>query len=612
MSWQFNPYAIPLLSSSVLLVLFAIIARQRSPGRPVRLFLVFMLSVAGLNTAYALELLSADLSTILFWAKAQFLFTYLPVLWLFFVLAYTGNGRWLTRGNFARVYLLPAAWTVMVWTNDYHHLNWTTVGTEQIGSLVLFDRTYGPAFFIGIGSIYVITLLAAVVMVVSVVRSPAIYRGQIHWLLLGAALPLMGSFLTIAGLVPFPKLDLMPFGYVLGCVPLGWSMFRYRLFDIIPTAFSEVITSMEDGVFVLDAQKRILNLNPAALRLLQHDSRDSLIGESICDLFHSRMTDEKLCLDVPAASGELQFRQESGLCYLDYRLSELRDPYGHLRGHVLVLRDITARKQAEAQMAQYMAELENRNQELNAFGHMVAHDLRAPLTIILGFSETTLLLESRGKLDSQALQERLETIRASGYKMNEIIEGLLLFAGLRNAEVGQRPADMNAAVRGAVERMKHALEEHGIALKVEGDLLPVRGETLWLEEVFYNLISNAVKYMGQQNPAPTITVRGSTDGHIQRYEVQDNGIGIAPEDHAKLFEMFTRFHTGEASGAGLGLSIVLRIIKKLGGEVGVESTPGQGSTFWFTLPALAAAASVYPQESEAPGAVSSATSSQPV
>jgi signal transduction histidine kinase len=116
------------------------------------------------------------------------------------------------------------------------------------------------------------------------------------------------------------------------------------------------------------------------------------------------------------------------------------------------------------------------------------------------------------------------------------------------------------------------------------------GHTQWIEEVFANLISNAIKYMGKDNPVPSITITGFQIHNLVRYEVRDTGVGISPKDQAHLFEMFTRLHTVEADGLGLGLSIVRRIISKLNGQLGVESERGKGSAFWFTIPAALSSA----------------------
>src|SRR5688572_10682067 len=106
----------------------------------------------------------------------------------------------------------------------------------------------------------------------------------------------------------------------------------------------------------------------------------------------------------------------------------------------------------------------------------------------------------------------------------------------------------------------------------------------WLEEIFANLIGNAITYIGRDNPDPRIHIQGHRVNGMVRYEVIDNGVGIRPEVQDQLFEMFTRLHPGEGHGLGMGLSIVQRLVTRLEGQVGVESAEGQGSTFWFTLP----------------------------
>jgi two-component system sensor histidine kinase/response regulator len=144
---------------------------------------------------------------------------------------------------------------------------------------------------------------------------------------------------------------------------------------------------------------------------------------------------------------------------------------------------------------------------------------------------------------------------------------------------------MGMVAQAALQRFKAELGA-GITVDLSPDLPLALGYGPWLEEVFANLIGNAIKYIGKQNPAPRIAIRGSLHAGLAYYAVQDNGIGIQPEDQARLFEMFTRFHHDQATGLGLGLSIVQRIVVKLNGTLGVESTPGQGSTFWFALPAV--------------------------
>ncbi len=242
----------------------------------------------------------------------------------------------------------------------------------------------------------------------------------------------------------------------------------------------------------------------------------------------------------------------------------------------------TALKNARsfATIQRYAAELEARNRELDSFSHTVAHDLRSPLALIQGY----LGLAADEELTPEARQFVEEAIGAA-HKMNSMIEALLLFAQVRNGAEVHTEVDLNDVVQAAIERFHVQIEERGIEVSVQPDLPLALGYAPWVEEVVANLVSNAIKYIGRENTAPRIAVRAARNGDVIRCEVQDNGVGINPEDQKRLFEMFARFHHREAQGFGLGLSIVARIVTRLGGQVGVESAPGQGSTFWFTLPA---------------------------
>jgi signal transduction histidine kinase len=233
--------------------------------------------------------------------------------------------------------------------------------------------------------------------------------------------------------------------------------------------------------------------------------------------------------------------------------------------------------------AQLYGQLEERNAELDAFGHTVAHDLRGPLTNLIGYTE---MLSTLFESDiPQSAQACLQTIGMSALKMDQIISSLLLLATLRNAAESIAKVSMEPVARAAVERFREQINQRSIEVVIAPDLPPALGHGPWLEEVIANLVDNAIKYIGKNNPSPRITILGIKQDGMVRYEVKDNGLGIKPEDRDRLFEMFSRFHKAEGRGLGLGLSIIKRIVTKLNGTLGVDSTLGQGSTFWFTLPA---------------------------
>ena len=247
------------------------------------------------------------------------------------------------------------------------------------------------------------------------------------------------------------------------------------------------------------------------------------------------------------------------------------------------LRYAIERKYAEEQIRHHAQQLEERNQELDAFSYIVAHDLKGPLSLVMGYAD--LLLSDGADSIAQEQVAWLEVIKDQSQRMQNIISSLLLLAQLRDAEEIVEVVDVEPIVQSALNYLESWLDERGVQVTVDEPLPPVLGHAPWLEAVVTNLLSNAIKYIGHHNPDPRICIRGYRQGQVVRYEIEDNGLGIDRKHRDRLFEMFTRAHPDEASGVGLGLSIVKRIIVKLNGYVSVESEPGSGSTFWFILPA---------------------------
>jgi signal transduction histidine kinase/DNA-binding response OmpR family regulator len=246
---------------------------------------------------------------------------------------------------------------------------------------------------------------------------------------------------------------------------------------------------------------------------------------------------------------------------------------------------------------QYTAKLQARNEELDAFAHTVAHDLKHPLGLMIGFAEA--LEENCDTITVEELRRHLCTVARTGRKMRDIFNELLLLAGVREAKVEIEPLDMAHIVAQVRRRLAYLIKEHQAHVVLPPrETWPVAlGYGPWIEEVWVNYVNNAIKYGGQpprvelgfgesaalvSEPAQT---RSFADSQI-RFWVRDNGAGLASEEQARLFTPFTRLssHAQRVEGHGLGLSIARRIVERLGGQVGVKSQVGAGSTFWFTLP----------------------------
>lgn len=239
-------------------------------------------------------------------------------------------------------------------------------------------------------------------------------------------------------------------------------------------------------------------------------------------------------------------------------------------------------------LQQEIIEREKLIAELDAFAHTVAHDLKSPLTSIIGFGKT--LEEHHTTMSDKDLQRFIHIIVQSGYKMGNIIDELLLLASVREMkDIEIKPLDMAKTVSEAQGRLAYVIEECQAEIILPQSWPVALGHAPWVEEVWANYLSNALKYGGQP-PGVELGAIEQTSGAPNESEgvcfyVRDNGVGLMPEEQERLFTPFERLDQVQAEGHGLGLSIVGRIVKKLGGQVGVESEIGMGSTFWFTLPA---------------------------
>ena len=329
-----------------------------------------------------------------------------------------------------------------------------------------------------------------------------------------------------------------------------------------------IINKNADGMIIVDRNGLISFANPAAETLFER-SAENLIG---APLGYPLVAGEATEIDIIRRPGQTI-------------MAEMRVVQTLWQGkpaYLASLRDITERKQAEKMLYRYAHELEKHNEELEAFAHTVAHDLQAPLGTIIGFANA--LADYHQSLGEKELREYLLAMNRSAHLMSNIIEELLVLAGVRKLEVKLRTLNMAEIVTRVQERLADMIGQNNAEIILPSTWPDALGYSPWVEEIWVNYISNAIKYGGQP-PRIELGGAGGTEDTV-RYWVKDNGIGVKLKDQDRLFTPFTQLNQARATGHGLGLSIVKRIVEKLGGQAWVESegVPGQGSMFCFTLP----------------------------
>jgi signal transduction histidine kinase len=290
-------------------------------------------------------------------------------------------------------------------------------------------------------------------------------------------------------------------------------------------------------------------------------------------------------------------RKDGTRFWADAVLTALYDAEGRLRGYAKVTRDLTERRRVEqrreaqaAELQQRTAELREVNAELEAFSYSVSHDLRAPLRAMRGFAEA-LLEDHAHALDAEG-HEYARRIAASAERMDRLIQDILAYSRLSRVELRPYPVSLASVVAEALRELSGEVRDRQARVDVEAGLPDVLGHRTILVQCVANLIGNALKFVAPEvQPHVRISAerRAGPESDRVRLWVADNGIGVAPEHAERIFGVLERLHGSEAyPGTGIGLAIVRRGLERLGGWVGVESTPGHGSRFWLELPASTA------------------------
>jgi len=575
-----NVFALTSLLASVATVFLGNFVLYRNPKRDLnRIFFLYCLSGAYWTFVEFAYRQADGFDTALFWMKVDVFRPFAISLLLHFTLAFTERAELLeNRMTLLAIYIPALVFSLLDLTTDLvtgppvrMYWGWTHSIPEDTpvpDILAIWSTAMG--------------FLAVYLCLRHYLGGTGYQRRQrAACVLTGIFLPTITGFLT-EGVLPGLGIrvpELTSIGFLLGSLFMGYAVWRYMLFALSPaTAAENIISTMADALILADPGGNLVTVNQAALDLLGYKEQE-LIGQPVEAIFA-----EGTELTVAASAHDIEAflrTKDAGEVPVSLRGSVVRDADGIGRGIVYVARDLTLRKREEEQRERLIAELEAKNRELDSFVYNVSHDLRSPLISVQGFS-ARLLEHYGGQLDGRG-RLYLERIQANAEHMAQLISDLLELSRIGRVVGPPEDVPLREMVDQLVQEMEPRLEDRWVEIEIAPDLPIVRGDRRRLEQVMANLLSNAVKFMGQQ-PRPRVEVGWYDAGDAHVIYVRDNGIGIDPRHHHRIFEIFQRLEEVETEGTGVGLAIVKRIVEHHGGRIWVESQQGQGATFYFSLP----------------------------
>ena len=539
-----------------------------------------MLAVAWWSFAYGYEIAATTVSDKLYWIKFEYLGVVLvPVGWLTFASQFTGRERWFSSMVFVALAAEPLLILLLVWSNGTHELVYARAQLRDTGSVIMLDAVRGPVFWLNAAYSYALLLIATLAILQAWMRCPSLYRDQMTLLLAATIAPWMSNLLHLLDVIP--DLDLTPFAFTVSGLVLTWALVRFQFLDLTPVARDRVIEGMSDGVIVLDAQDRIVDVNPAACRIIRRTPAEA-IGRSTTEVFADRPDLIAQYGDVPEAHAEIAGSGPEARFY-DLRISSLYNRRQALTGRLVVVRDITERKRVEGELQRAKEAAEAADRAKSKFLATMSHEIRTPMTGVIGSAE--LLFDTPLNAEQRTF---VETIRSCGDTLLTTINDILDFSKIESGRLELESAvfDLAECVHSAMGVVRWQAAHKGLALSCTIDRqIPtrLRGDAVRLRQILLNLLSNAIKFTSAGSVSVSVSAQTLPDNLAEVHvAVSDTGIGIPLDRRGLLFESFSQMDPSIArryGGTGLGLAISRRLSELMGGSIWLESEVDKGTTF---------------------------------
>lgn len=569
-------YYVVILIGSLILTLLASYTWSLGEERGARVLATLLMFLVAASILFMLPLIASSDALAEFWVRLRvFTLTTSTVLFSVFMFWFVG---WIERGTLWKVaplFVVPVVVGVLSLTNDWHHLIILDFHRAQLGNGFVEVIQFGGWVPVILVYSYLNVVVAIGIAIYLGVKASGQFRLRLFILILAVFAPWVMNIPFLVGDVPHAVLNFTPVGITLLAIMLKLVMINEQLFAVTPIALDVIFREMNDAVIVLDAQKRITALNRAGKKVFNQSG--PIIGHPVQRYFSEKVA-------FVGSSGRFEHTCPQTTLVYDVTYTPITSSsQERVIGYIVTMHDMTERKRAEAREAQLTREY-GRSEALTEMSRHISHDLRTPLATIY----TALHIARKLQDEPDRMEKRLEIIDHHAHKIERILDEFQLITQLEGmVKLTFQRLPVDDILRAAYETLRGEAEDK--QLRFTHDLQAktvISAEPTTIRTAFEHLLYNAIIFTpvdGSIHLCSSI----APDGRV-RVDITDTGVGIAPDQLDRIFKPFYKANTARTgsdnSGAGLGLTIVQRVIRLHLGEIHIESTVGRGTTVSVILP----------------------------
>ncbi len=581
--FQFNDFCAALAINTIISFSITIYSWSKLKSESGKYFALLMTSITVWTFSATFELSFTTLDQKILWSKISYFgIVSVSPFWFLFACYYAKIEKILSSFIKTAIWIIPIIILLFALTNERHGIIWPEISltNTDIGIIAVYQNGWGK--FILLIYSYTLLLTGTIILISFALRTKQLYLKQVFLLTTSALIPWIGNALYYFRIGPFALLDFTPVFFTVTGILLLWDILNFHLLDIMPVAYDTLFENMSDGVFVIDNEDRIIEINPVINRLFH---LNNAVGQNLKKILINYPEIISFIYSMHNEPKEFSIKIEKQTYWIDLRVTSLINSYKKPGGKLVVLRDITQKKKSELELAESEKKYRELNEAKDKFIRIISHDLKSPFQGMIGLSK--MLSEDIEELSKNEIKEFSCELNLSIQSQFRLLEDLLSLSRVQNEKITvlKKHVNVHTEVKNIFELYDMLAQSKHIQIlnHISEDMI-INVDPDMFRLLLRNLISNAIKFTQQGG---IVNISSLKIADKVTFLIEDNGIGIEEKNIPRLFRLdyhFTTKGTAEEKGTGFGLILCKEVIDKHEGNIWVESEVGKGSRFYFEFP----------------------------